>query len=72
MSYTDGGYVKAKAKDAMQKQFLSFDRRPQLPRSQVSQQLYYDKMASNLNRCILEGSKPYWRDHQSLKGKYSS
>lgn len=28
-----------------------------------------DKMQNSLNHCIQENMTPYWRNHQSLKGK---
>jgi hypothetical protein len=56
-------------KDSMCKQFLSMNRRAGMGRKQQNYQVYMDKMQQSLNQCVQDKVKPYWRDHNSLKGK---
>ena len=53
------------------KVYLSQNRKSTMGRNQLSYQKYMDKMNQSLNQCITDNIDPYWRDHQSLKGKYT-
>ena len=64
-----GGVNSGTGKDSMTKQFLSQNRRALLGRNTRQHQAYMDKMQNSLNYCIQENMTPYWRNHQSLKGK---
>ena len=64
-----GGNRGGTGKDSMAKQFLSQNRRALLGRGARQNQAYMDKMTGSLNRCVQENMTPYWRNHQSLKGK---
>lgn len=64
-----GGANSGTGKDSMTKQFLSQNRRALMGRAGRQHQAYMDKMQSSLNMCIQDNITPYWRNHQSLKGK---
>jgi len=40
-----------------------------MKRSQINYMKYMDGMSLSLNQCTADNIAPYWRDHQSLKGK---
>ena len=66
MSYADGDakhQVKAK-------EFLSGNRRTAMGRNHQGYEKYMDVMSASLNQNMIDNIKPYWRDHQSVKGKF--
>lgn len=64
-----GSSLGGTGKDSMAKKELSMNRRAGMGRKQQNYQQYMDKMQQSLNQCIQDKIRPYWRNHNSLKGK---
>lgn len=55
---------------AKEKTYLSENRKVTMKRNEQSYQKYMDVMSASLNQNMIDNIKPYWRDHQSNKGKF--
>lgn len=65
-----GGYSERSGRGPLAKEMLAENRRRGMSKKQIERQQYMDKMKASLNDCVARNIAPYWRNHQSLKGKY--